>query len=65
MAKIASPPPRSRTYKARVQKFRDMIDVRLHSVGAGRKDLFDSDEVCTDLIKLTGGQPTDRCGLAR
>ena len=36
-----------------------MIDVRLHSVGAGRKDLFNSDEVCTDLIKLTGGQPTE------
>ncbi len=41
MTKIASPPPRSRTYKPGVQKFRDVIDVRLHSVGAGREDLFD------------------------
>ncbi len=65
MTKIASPPPRSRTYKPGVQKFRDMIDVRLQSRGAGRKDLFDSDEVCTDLIKLTGGQPTELMTLIR
>ena len=65
MTKIASPPPSSRSYKPGVQKFRDMIDVRLQSVGTGRKDLFDSEEVCTDLIKLTGGQPTELMTLIR
>ena len=65
MTKISTPPPRSRTYKPGVQRFRDMIDVRLQSVGADREDLFDSDEVCTDLIKLTGGQPTELMTLIR
>ncbi len=65
MTRIATQPPNSMPNDLGMRKFREIIDARLRSVGAGRNDLFESDAVCNELIKLTGGQPTDLMTLIR
>jgi len=65
MTKIETPPPHGKAYAKGIAKFREMIDARLNSVGATEDDLFESDKVRNDLIKLTGGQPTELMTLIR
>lgn len=65
MTKIATRPPNVRTHKPGIEKFRAIIDERLKSIGATRQDLFENDRVRDDLIKLTGGQPTELMTLIR
>ncbi len=65
MTKIETPPPASKTYPKGIAKFREMITARLTSVGATEDDLFESAKVRDDLIKLTGGQPTELMTLIR
>jgi energy-coupling factor transporter ATP-binding protein EcfA2 len=65
MTKIETPPPNGKPYAAGIKKFREMISARLNSVGATDEDLFHSDKVRDDLIKLTGGQPTELMGSIR
>jgi hypothetical protein len=65
MTKIATPPPKSKAHPEGLKKFREMIAARLTSVGASERDLFQSDRVRDDLIKLTGGQPTELMTLIR
>lgn len=65
MTKIATPPPSSRAYKQGIDCFRDIIRARLDEVGATHDELFASKRVETDLIKLSGGQPTELMTLIR
>lgn len=65
MTKITTPPPKSRTYSAGMKKFREMVNARLKQIHATEQDLFQSDRVRNDLIKLTGGQPTELMTMIR
>ncbi len=65
MTKIATSPPKSRTYGAGVRKFGEIIAARLAKAGASKTDLFASDKVRDDLIKLSGGQPDELVRLVR
>lgn len=65
MTKTQTQPPKSKVHAPGLKKFRDMISVRLKSVGAVEGDLFQSDAVRDDLIRLTGGQPTELMTLIR
>lgn len=65
MTKLAAPPPNSRTYAPGMKKFREIIGARLKSVGATDKDLFRKNKTRDDLIKFTGGQPTELMSMVR
>jgi energy-coupling factor transporter ATP-binding protein EcfA2 len=65
MTKIETPPPSGKTYPKGIAKFREMISARLASVGAVEDQLFENNKVRDDLIKLTGGQPTELMTLIR
>ncbi len=65
MTKITTPPPVSRTYVPGMKKFRELIKKRLDKVGVEEDFLFQSDRVRDDLIKLSGGQPTELMTLIR
>jgi hypothetical protein len=65
MIKVAKPPPSTRSHKDGVDRFREIIDVRLASVGAEENDLFSTDRVRSQLIKLSGGQPDELMRMVR
>ncbi len=65
MTKLATRPPKSKTYPPGMKKFREIIAARLKSVGASEEDLFQSKKAGDDLIKLTGGQPTELMSMIR
>ncbi len=65
MTKIETPPPKCKAHAPGIKKFREMIFTRLSSVGASERDLFQSGKVRDDLIKLTGGQPTELMSFIR
>ena len=65
MTKIETPPPNPKTYAKGIAKFREIITTRLHSIGVTEDALFSNDRVRDDLIKLTGGQPTELMTLIR
>jgi energy-coupling factor transporter ATP-binding protein EcfA2 len=65
MTKLATRPPNSKTYTNGIKKFREIIAARLKSVDATDADLFQTNKVRDDLIKLTGGQPTELMGMVR
>jgi hypothetical protein len=65
MTKLSTPPPKSKTHPLGVKKFREIITARLKSVEAAEVDLFQTNKVRDDLIKLTGGQPTELMSMVR
>ena len=65
MTKIATPPPDSRAHKAGMDCFREIIHARLNEVGATSDELFEKKSVETELIRLSGGQPTELMTLVR
>lgn len=65
MTKIETPPPECKAHHPGIKKFREMITTRLSSVGANEDDLFHSAKVRDELIKLTGGQPTELMSFIR
>ncbi len=65
MTKVETPPPNCKTFAPGIKKFREIVSARLASVGASDSDLFQSDKVRDDLIKLTGGQPTELMSFIR
>ena len=65
MTKIANPPPSSRIHTPGVDCFRAIIKARLDSVGAKHGEVFEKKSIETDLIKLSGGQPTELMTLMR
>ncbi len=65
MTKIHAQPPQRGDHDDGMVKFREMITVRLAKAGASNTDLFKSEAVRDDLIRLTGGQPTELMTLIR
>ena len=65
MTKIQTPPPKSKPFPKGMAKFREMITARLTHAGATEGDLFEKNSVRDELIKLTGGQPTELMTLIR
>lgn len=65
MTKIATQPPKTKPYAPGIDKFRQMIAARLKSVDAAAVNVFESDDVCNELINLSGGQPTALMTLVR
>lgn len=65
MTKIETPPPASKPYAKGMARFREIIEARLNSVGATEQDLFENERIRNELIKLTGGQPTELMSLIR
>jgi hypothetical protein len=65
MTKLATRPPKSRAHRPGLEKFREMIAARLKQAGAAETDLFQNNRVRDDLIKLTGGQPTELMSFIR
>lgn len=64
MTKIRTKPPRSKPYKAGVDRFRDIVDKRLKHAKAGESEVFAS-AVLERLINLSGGQPRELMILVR
>jgi hypothetical protein len=65
MTKIETPPPKAKAYSPGMKKFGEVINTRLAKAGATEDDLFENSKVRNDLIKLTGGQPTELMTLIR
>jgi hypothetical protein len=65
MTKLSTPPPRPRPYRPGIEKFRGLIRARLAHAGVAEGALFRTDRVRDDLIRLTGGQPTELMTLIR
>ncbi len=65
MIKMAGPPPGSVPYEPGISLFRTIIDRRLAAADAEFDKVFADDELCHDLIRLSGGQPTELMALVR
>lgn len=65
MIKIAAKPPDQQPHEAGMAAFREMINARLRHVGALPGALFESAEIQDELIRLTGGQPTELMSMIR
>lgn len=65
MIKIATPPPSGRAYSKGIDKMEEMVVARLQAAGTTADEVFDKPRVLTELIKLSGGQPTELMTLMR
>lgn len=65
MIKIKEPPPSAKDHAPGIKKMREIIRTRLAGIGAEDKDLFRSNKIRDDLIRLTGGQPTELMSQVR
>ena len=59
MVKMFSPPPESKPHEPGLKAFRDLIQRRVEKADATMNDVFKSNNVITELIKLSGGQPRE------
>ncbi len=65
MVKIATAPPDSRPHKAGLDRMREMIKCRCEEAGIEPEELFKSTRVEADLIRLSGGQPSELMASVR
>ncbi len=65
MTKIATRPPENKPFAPGIEKFRQMIQTRLDSIGAASNKVFASEAVRDELIRLSGGQPRELMILIR
>lgn len=65
MAKIATRPPDSQDYVPGIDSFRRIIAARLKEIGAAPDQVFADPQIETELIRLSGGQPTELMSLVR
>lgn len=65
MTKLTHEPPESKPYKKGIDSFREIIQVRLRSVGATEKEVFKTTAVANKLVKLSGGQPDELVRMIR
>ncbi len=65
MIKIATPPPDCSSYKKGIDKMEEIIESRLTAAGTTSAEVFDKPVIMRDLIKLSGGQPTELMTLVR
>lgn len=65
MTKVATRPPDNNPHGAGIEKFRQLIEARLRSIGASDREVFESEEVREEIIRLSGGQPRELMILIR
>ena len=65
MIKIATPPPANRPYAKGIDKMEEMVLSRLTAAGATSEQVFEKPAILRELIKLSGGQPTELMTLVR
>lgn len=65
MAKLRTPLPDPQPWEAGIALFREIIRLRLERAGATEADLFASDAIRDELIRFTGGQPSELMTLVR
>ncbi len=65
MIKIATPPPANRPHEKGIDKMEEMVLSRLTAAGATTADVFQKPPILRELIKLSGGQPTELMTLVR
>lgn len=63
--KVTGPPPESKPYKRGVKKFREIVEKRLTQVDVSIADAFEDETVLPELIRLSGGQPTELMTIVR
>jgi hypothetical protein len=59
MTKLRGRAPERERHKAGIEKFRKIVDSRLHKMTVQRDQVFESDAALDDLILATGGQPSE------
>ena len=65
MTKVRKRPPARKDHKPGMEKFRELIDKRLRVAAASLSSAFESEEVRDDLVRLSGGQPSELMILFR
>jgi len=65
MTMIAQRPPRAEPYGPGMEKFRDIIVRRLEKAAAKDEEVFADRSVRDELVRLSGGQPTELMSLVR
>jgi AAA ATPase-like protein len=65
MTKVAGSPPDCEPHESGIDCFRNIIDRRLAVADAKFEEVFADDDVCRDLIRISGGQPTELMTLVR
>jgi hypothetical protein len=65
MTRISGPPPQHEAHQPGIDCFRRIIDRRLTAADAGFEEVFEDEDTCCDLIRLSGGQPTELMTLVR
>ncbi len=65
MIKIAMPPPSGRAYSKGLDKMEEIVVARLKAAGTTVDEVFENPRILTQLIKLSGGQPTELMTLMR
>jgi hypothetical protein len=65
MTKISTRPPNPAPYPPGVKKFRQVIAARLGEAKAPREQVFADNGMVEELIRLSGGQPTELMSLVR
>lgn len=63
--KVVFPPPKSEPCKEGIEKFRNIVCKRLEQAGVSFEDAFEHEDVLTELIALSGGQPTELMTIVR
>lgn len=65
MIKLRTAPPNEAEHALGLEKCREIIGVRLTSIGASEADAFASDAIRDTLIRFSGGQPTEIMAFVR
>ena len=65
MIKIATPPPANRPHEKGIDKMEEMVLSRLKVARATTEEVFQKPAILRELIKLSGGQPTELMTLLR
>jgi len=65
MTKISKRPPESGAHLPGMKRFRQIIAARIGKARPGKEKVFDSEETRDELIRLSGGQPTELMTLVR
>jgi hypothetical protein len=65
MTKIMTRPPKSKPHEPGMRRFREIVAARNKRAGAAGTDLFADDKTRDELIRLSGGQPSELMTLTR
>ena len=63
--KVSGPPPEYKPYKPGIAGFRKIVEKRLAEAGTSIGDAFEDESVLEDLIRASGGQPTELMMMMR